>query len=385
MFDSLSNKLDRAFKTLKGQGSITEINVAQTIKEVRRALVDADVNYKVAKTVTDKIKDEAMGRDVLIAHNGYRFDFPILDRMSQPLGGHGFVTYDTLVLARELHPGSRRLGDLALRFGIDTGAAHRALDDSRTLAEVFLRLDQERMVRSRKTAMANLLDHLGIALALDPAGATSPAAREYTDLRDATAVYALGRYSDGLEQYRVQRELAQEPSLPTVDDVIELLGGTKRMERLRAERTADDRYPQAMARLRRLMGACDAPLLHGQIQQFLELVALSKHDGTEVHQDRVSLLTLHSTKGLEFSRVYVVGVEDSELPGATQHKPATKQEIEESRRLLYVGMTRAKERLVLTRTAKRGDLPTGGIQFIAEMGLKLETGDAGQTSQRPNP
>jgi signal recognition particle subunit SRP54 len=67
MFENLSNKLDRAFKTLKGQGSITEINVAQTIKEVRKALVDADVNYKVAKSVTDKIKDEAMGRDVLIA------------------------------------------------------------------------------------------------------------------------------------------------------------------------------------------------------------------------------------------------------------------------------------------------------------------------------
>ncbi|GAB3197283.1 signal recognition particle subunit SRP54 [Pontibacter aydingkolensis] len=67
MFDNLSNKLDRAFKTLKGQGSITEINVAATIKEIRRALVDADVNYKVAKTVTDKIKDEALGRDVLIA------------------------------------------------------------------------------------------------------------------------------------------------------------------------------------------------------------------------------------------------------------------------------------------------------------------------------
>jgi signal recognition particle subunit SRP54 len=67
MFENLSNKLEQAFKTLKGQGSITEINVAQTIKEVRKALVDADVNYKVAKTVTDKIKDEAMGRDVLIA------------------------------------------------------------------------------------------------------------------------------------------------------------------------------------------------------------------------------------------------------------------------------------------------------------------------------
>ncbi len=67
MFDSLSVKLDRAIKTLKGQGKISEINVASTIKEIRRALVDADVNYKVAKDVTDSIKDKAMGRDVLIA------------------------------------------------------------------------------------------------------------------------------------------------------------------------------------------------------------------------------------------------------------------------------------------------------------------------------
>lgn len=67
MFDNLSVSLDRAFKTLKGRGKITEINVASTVKEIRRALVEADVNYKVAKEVTDKIKDEAMGRDVLIA------------------------------------------------------------------------------------------------------------------------------------------------------------------------------------------------------------------------------------------------------------------------------------------------------------------------------
>ncbi len=67
MFENLSGKLDRAFKTLKGQGKITEINVASTVKEIRRALIDADVNYKVAKEVTDKIRQEALGRDVLIA------------------------------------------------------------------------------------------------------------------------------------------------------------------------------------------------------------------------------------------------------------------------------------------------------------------------------
>lgn len=67
MFDNLSVKLERAFKTLKGQGQITEINVASTVKEIRRALIDADVNFKVAKEVTDKIREEALGRDVLIS------------------------------------------------------------------------------------------------------------------------------------------------------------------------------------------------------------------------------------------------------------------------------------------------------------------------------
>lgn len=67
MFESLSDKLDRAFKVLKGQGRITEINIAETLKEVRKALLDADVNYKVAKNFTDRVKEQALGRDVLIA------------------------------------------------------------------------------------------------------------------------------------------------------------------------------------------------------------------------------------------------------------------------------------------------------------------------------
>jgi signal recognition particle subunit SRP54 len=67
MFDNLSVKLDKAFKNLKGQGRITEINVATTVKEIRKALIDADVNYKVAKQVTDTIKEKALGEDVLTA------------------------------------------------------------------------------------------------------------------------------------------------------------------------------------------------------------------------------------------------------------------------------------------------------------------------------
>ena len=65
MFENLTSKLERSFKILKGEGRITEINVAETLKEIRRALIDADVNYKVAKTFTDEVKQKALGQDVL--------------------------------------------------------------------------------------------------------------------------------------------------------------------------------------------------------------------------------------------------------------------------------------------------------------------------------
>lgn len=67
MFEKLSDRLERSFKILKGQGKITEINVAETLKDVRRALIDADVNYKVAKTFTDTVKQKALGQNVLTA------------------------------------------------------------------------------------------------------------------------------------------------------------------------------------------------------------------------------------------------------------------------------------------------------------------------------
>ena len=67
MFDNLSEKLEKAFKTLKGKGSISEINVAQTIKEIRKALIKADVDFKTAKSFTEKVKQKALGQQVLTA------------------------------------------------------------------------------------------------------------------------------------------------------------------------------------------------------------------------------------------------------------------------------------------------------------------------------
>jgi len=67
MFENLSDRLEKSFKILKGQGRISEINVAETLKDVRRALLDADVNFKIAKSFTDTVKEKALGQDVINA------------------------------------------------------------------------------------------------------------------------------------------------------------------------------------------------------------------------------------------------------------------------------------------------------------------------------
>ncbi|MCL4638129.1 MULTISPECIES: signal recognition particle protein [Olivibacter] len=88
MFDSLQDKLDRAFKVLKGQGNITEINVAETVKEIRKALLDADVNYKTAKAFTDEVKQKALGENVLTSISPGQLLTKIMnDELTQLMGG----------------------------------------------------------------------------------------------------------------------------------------------------------------------------------------------------------------------------------------------------------------------------------------------------------
>ena len=194
------------------------------------------------------------GSDVLVAHNGYEFDFPILRRMATNLPrGTDFSTYDTLPLARTLHATSRRLEHLAKRYDIPTGQSHRALDDCRVLAKLFPMLSETRLEYARKTAFVNLLDQLGIALALSDRESWCDEARKIFEF---VPVYSLGRHSDCLDRYESERGVSGDPTLPTVDDLIALLGGHQLMERLRSERSADKRYPEIMGRLRRLIEGC---------------------------------------------------------------------------------------------------------------------------------
>ncbi|HEY6092257.1 MAG TPA: UvrD-helicase domain-containing protein [Gemmatimonadales bacterium] len=300
-----------------------------------------------------------IGSDVLVAHNGQKFDIPVLRRLASV---DDLVFYDTLPLVRSLSQDSAKLEDIAHRCGIDTGRAHHALDDACTLALVYRELEAQRVVRARKAVLNNVLDYLALALAIEHGARSS----EQELLFNLGRFRALGRYSDALEFYAVGRQ----PGDPDLDELIRRLGGRSLMSKLRAETDPAQRYPAAVARLGALM--VEAGSLEESIDQLLERVALSTSDGADVAPDRINLLTLHSTKGLEFDRVYIVGVEDNEIPGfqaATNH---IADEIEEARRLLYVGMTRARERLVLTRVERRFGRDAGGSSLLQEMGLETE-------------
>jgi DNA polymerase III epsilon subunit family exonuclease len=305
------------------------------------------------------------GDDVLVAHNGLAFDVPVLRRQAGEFADvSNLVFFDTLPLARSLFKESARLTDLATRFGVAIERAHHALDDAVALAHVFRGLSELKRVRARKASMVNLLDHVALGLALEKWNVLKDEDRL---LQELAVPFALGRYSDCLDFYATERD--RVPEAPELDEVIARLGGRKMMERIRAERPPAERYPAAMARLATLVEVSQADTLEESVANFLERVALSTSEGVEADPHRVNLLTLHSTKGLEFSRVYVVGVEDFQMPGYYAAVENRKDDTDEARRLLYVGMTRAKDRLVLTRTARRRGKDSGGEMFLNELDL----------------
>jgi DNA helicase II / ATP-dependent DNA helicase PcrA len=305
-----------------------------------------------------------VGDDILVAHNGQHFDMPVLRRLAAGLPGvDDLVFYDTLPLARSLLDESAKLEDLAHRFGVDVGRSHHALDDAAALAGVTRHLGALKLARARRSALVQLLGWLGLALALDDPA--EPTAEERL-LREISLPATVGRYGDCLQVYAEECEAA---GAPAVEELTERLGGARLIERIRTQRPVEERYPTSVARLSALVAASEAPTLGESIDLLLGRIALSRSDGSDTDEHRINLLTLHSTKGLEFSRVYVVGAEDAALPGFHALNENREQEIQEARRLLYVGMTRAKDRLVLTRAERRAGRPTGGEQLLREAGL----------------
>ena len=367
--------LELAAVRVRGRVPVAQFNQLIRTRRPVSPAATAIHGYRDADLVDQPTFDEVwpeflgfVGADLLVAHNGQQFDVPVLRRLAAELPGlEGLVFLDTLPLARSLLDESARLEDLAHRFGVSVGRSHHALDDAGALAGVLRHLGELKLARARRSALAHLLGWLGLALALD--APAEPTAEERL-LRELTLPAALGRFGDCLEVYAEERDALPDPvDAPSVEELIERLGGARLMERIRTTRPAAQRYPSSVARLQALVSASEATDLAESIDLFLSRIALSRSDGSSVSDRRVNLLTLHSTKGLEFSRVYVIGAEDAQLPGFPALEQQNEAEIREARRLLYVGMTRARDRLVLTRAGRRDGRDAGGGLFLGEAGV----------------
>ena len=137
MFEGLSDKLERSFRILKGQGHITEINVAETLKEVRKALLDADVSYKIAKDFADQVKQEALGQKILTAVSPGQLMVKIVhDKLVELISLPCVLT----------HSGDSPVGD------------HRAAAVHELLDLLQRRIAQHRCVRQHETSIAVLPD-----------------------------------------------------------------------------------------------------------------------------------------------------------------------------------------------------------------------------------
>jgi DNA polymerase III epsilon subunit family exonuclease len=312
-----------------------------------------------------------VGDTVLVAHNALRFDVPVLDRLAAGSGGlKDMPVFDTLPLARQL-PGAGGVSQeaLAARFGVETGRSHHALDDCICLAGVVEGLMREYLKTMRMTSQVPLLEYVALGAALEE---TSRRSVEDDALVDGGTWKLFGKYSRLLAGFETEA-FVHSVKCPTTAEITERLGGATVLERVKKTVDPEDRYAESYARFRGLVERGDGAELEPAIREFLDTVALSRSDGTGTDSEHVNLLSLHSTKGLEFSRVYVLGVEDDCLPGWRAIKEDREDEIREARRLLYVAMTRAEDRLILTRCEMRNGRPTGGTRFLSDLGLTIES------------
>jgi DNA polymerase III epsilon subunit family exonuclease len=310
-----------------------------------------------------------IGDEILVAHNGRTFDIPVLERHVAAAEGRPrrLPVLDTLPLARVMLNGvEARLEALAARFGIPSGRFHHALDDAITLVHVVHGLARLHQAYHRRTAFAAGLEWLGLGLVLEQGERTA----EEQLLLEIGRMYTLGRYGDCLSRYGTLT--TGRVDAPSLEEVIDRLGGRTLMRRIRERRTAAARYPSSVERLRRLVGDLEALPVGEGIARILDMAALARQEGEEVSHSQVSLLTLHSTKGLEFSRVYLMGVEDPLFLWSRDGSDPSEVDQAEARRLLYVGMTRAMDRLVLTRAVIRNGRPTGDGRLLAEIGVAEE-------------
>ncbi len=317
-----------------------------------------------------------LGERDLVAHNGAGFDYPLLRRVAREQGLNlpRNALFDSLALARRLFPGEKNdLGALMARFGVQAAARHRALEDCRALAAVFSHLQAAQQAALRRRAGGEALAPAALALLLMAGPGLAGLAE-----RDAE--------SFALFQAGVRRLLASGSGW--IDRLLAGVEGSPpaaERQRLEAALLAaaglDGEAPDLFTGLRSeeerflaLVPRFDELFLGDSLAAFLDFLALYQAPDLAGGGDAVQLMTIHAAKGLEFERVYIVGLEENVLPGFYALRSGDAEELAEERRLLFVAMTRAASSLTLTRVDSRGGFRQAPSRFLT--GLAAAGGEA---------
>lgn len=307
---------------------------------------------------------EFLGGDLLVAHNGFEFDFPILSRQMKETCGMALANplFDSLSLARRLFPHQGASIDaLAQRFGLQTGERHRALDDTRVLVRIFELLKQHELARRRARLLCDCAGKLVLAF-------TEELGENFVPLESSYKSYKKGL------------TLLLKASSVLDDQLLAEFPGpffSERVERLKALFSARDFAGEGAAAEREafefrsqvdaIVARFDRLPLEEALAAFLDYVSLFQTQDGLADRDAVNLLTIYAAKGLEFSQVFVAGLEENVLPSVYAIRSGDTAKVEEQRRLLYVALTRAKDGLILSWAGERDGFAQQPSSFLSEL------------------
>ena len=299
-----------------------------------------------------------VGTGTVVGHNIEEFDNRFLDREADRLLGRGFRNpyLDTLSLARRLlsdgpeAPSSFSLESLLRYFGLGERVEHRAAGDVRQTAALFQCLLAENRLQTALRALPELLPLAALGLLATLTPGLSPTGRAEIDALLNGARRVMRRSGEITGLGRVQ-EL-----LPQAGD--ELTSLVERLENEEPPPLVDEEWDRLREAFERQVEAFLRFSPDHSLSAFLDYQALVVNVDTFAHErqpDRVTLMTLHNAKGTEFPVVIIIGVEEENLPLWTTLQEGREEALAEERRVFYVGMTRAQQRLYLCSTRDRGD------------------------------
>ncbi len=307
---------------------------------------------------------------ILIGHNIAEFDNPVLERDLGRYLKHGLSNpyYDTLTTAQRLYPReSCSLEALSTKFKIEHDTMHRAIEDVQVNRDVFDELIKEDLRRREARSLPELLPLVGIGILAAQEEQQEISINEETEGGIKTYRQAAARY---IRTHRPDLDWLEADLQPTEKQSVQ--GFINTLKQMQLEESPEDRDWEAR-RARFMNGVLhfETTNVERRLTDFLDYQKLiNSADEVEVETDKITLMTLHAAKGTEFPVVIILGLEDGTFPIRRPDQPLS--ELEEERRLFYVGMTRAQDRLYLTSVRRRrSDYERGSSMFLREIPSNL--------------